>query len=433
MQIVCVGLDYRTVPLAVREQLSFTPTNLAVRLTGLAADASQQFGAPIELAILTTCNRLEYYAASAAVPANALSTAVRRWIVPAGGNAVPELDCSLYEHSDAEAARHLAQVAAGLKSQVLGETQIQGQVSAAYQVARACGTAGPGLAKLFLTAVRAGKRARTETSISKNAISLSTVAVQVASQSITDLSTAQVLVIGAGEMASLAVQALRRRQARAVTITNRTVARAQALAARWHSHWIAFEDIDQALTEVDLVISATAAPEVILTAARVTRALQRRPDRPLVLVDLAVPRDIASEAGRLPKVTYFDLDTLAVQRLNSIEARQIAVQPVEAIIDAEVQRFALWLEEWAVRDVIVGLRVKADAIRRDEVERTLRHLPHLTSAERERIHALSKALFNRWLHEPTTRLKAQSGSRAAEYSAAIRDLFGLDGTALADG
>jgi glutamyl-tRNA reductase len=433
MHIVCVGLNFRTAPLTVRERVNMTPTDLAPQLARFAADASQQLGPTTELVILSTCNRLEFYAAAGGMPANRLSLALRQWLVSAHGRLALELDRCLYEFSDVDAARHLSRVAAGLDSQVLGETQIQGQVSTAYRVATDCGTVGAVLARLFVTALAAGKRARTETAISQHATSLSTLAIQAAAHVIPDLSTANVLVIGAGEMAGLALQALRRQQVHAVTVTNRTLARAQALAAELNINSIGFEEVAKALAEADLVIAATSAPEGVITAAQVSAAMQARPDRRLVLVDLAVPRNIAPEAGGLANVRYFDLDALDAQRLTSLEARQAAVQPVETIIESEVQRFSQWLEEWAVRDVIVGLHAKADVIRQDEVERTLRRLPHLSDAERQHVEALAKSLFNRLLHEPTARLMAQSGSQAAAYSAAVRDLFGLDEAAQADG
>jgi len=187
---------------------------------------------------------------------------------------------------------------------------------------------------------------------------------------------------------------------------------------------------ETALAEADLVICATAAPGFVLTRMQVEAARQVRPERPLVLIDLAMPRDIEPEAAQLPGVRCLNLDELDVERHNGLAARRQAVPQVEALVEAEAEHFGAWLEGWGMRQLIASLRAKADGIRQAEVARTLRHLPRLSEAERKHVEALAEALLNRLLHEPTARLKSQAGGRrAAEYSAAVRDLFGLDGPA----
>jgi glutamyl-tRNA reductase len=336
----------------------------------------------------------------------------------------------LYEYTGRAAAQHLCRVAAGLDSRVLGETQILGQVAAAYQAALAHGTTGPALSTLFPAAIRLGKRARTETAISRHATSLSAVAVRAASQAVPNLTTARTLVIGAGEIAELALKALRRHGAQDVTVTNRTYARALHLAERWQVQAVPFTEREAPLAEADLVISATAAAGFVLTRAQVEQARRAQPARPLVLIDLAMPRDIEPQTAQVPGVRCLNLDDLDVERHNGLAARHGAVPQVEALVEAEAERFGEWLEGWGTRQLIASLRAKADGIRRAELERTLRHLPQLSAAERKHVEALAEALLNRLLHEPTIRLKSQAGGRrAAEYSAAVRDLFGLDGPA----
>lgn len=412
MHIVVVGIDQPTAG-----HLGLTAADFAARLDPPAAQAAGWR----EGALLATCHRLEYYAVTELeAPSATLVAALRQWLPAA-------LAGHGYGYADRAAARHLARVAAGLEARVVGETQILGQVSAAYAAARAQGTAGPGLAALFAAAVRAGKRVRTETDLSRGAQSLSAVAVHMAARQVPDLAAARVLVLGAGTMATLAVKALHGRGARHVTLLNRTQRRAEALAARWHMRAGAWEHLAAELAEAEVVLAATAAPQVVVTAAQVAAAMRHRPARPLLLVDLAVPPAIAPEAGQVPGVRWLPLDALDVDWHNQAAARQAAVPAAEALVEMEAEAFERRRAGWGVSQVIGAMRAKAEAIRQAEVARTLRRLPHLSGEERGHVEALAQALLNRLLHEPTTRLRARAGgSAAAHYSATVRDLFGLE-------
>lgn len=409
MHIVVVGMDQQTAA-----RLNLRAADLAARLDGWA-----------ETALLATCHRLEVYAATETdTPAEALVAALRGQLL--AGCAAPAT--GVYGYADRAAARHLGRVAAGLESRVVGETQILGQVSAAYATAQTGGTAGPALAALFAAAVRAGKRARTETDISRGATNLGALAVAAARHT-ADLTAARVLVLGAGDMAALAVQALRGRQVRNVTILNRTPGRAEALAARWQARAGAWEALEAELAAADVVLAATAAPGLVVTAAQVAAALAQRPTRPLLLLDLAVPSAIAPEAGRVLGARRLHLDDLEVDRDHPAAARRAAVPPAEALVEAEADAWEQWRAGWGVSQVIGAMRAKADAIRQAEVARTLRRLPHLSGEERGHVEALAEALLNRLLHEPTMRLRARAGAQAADYSATVRDLFGLEAAA----
>jgi len=241
-----------------------------------------------------------------------------------------------------------------------------------------------------------------------------------------------VLVIGAGQMAELAVQALHSRGATRLHIANRTLARAAGLALRWGALPLPLDDLGAALAEADVALAVTSAPCFVITAEIAGPALAARPERPLVLIDIAVPRDVDPAVRRLPNVRYYDLDDLEAHLNGALAERQQAVPLVDAIVVEEMGRFAEWLSTLAVAPVIADLRARAEAMRRAEVDKTLRHLPNLTPAEREHIERLSEALVNKLLHEPTVRLKAEAGNGHAAhevdaYAAAVRDLFALHG------
>jgi glutamyl-tRNA reductase len=310
---------------------------------------------------------------------------------------------------------------------ILGESQILGQVMQAYQVAAAHGTAGPILSGLFRSAIRAGKRARTDTAISRNPATLSSVAVKLATQAAGDLAAQRVLVVGAGEMAELAVEALRARGVTDLTVINRTRTRAAQMAQRWGAQVLPFEQLAGALAQADLILTSTDAPNAVISADLMRTALERRRERPVVIIDIAVPRDVDPEVRRLPSVHYYDIDDLSASLNGALAERQQEVPRVEAIVAEETRAYLEWLNGLAVAPVIASLRAKAEALRRYEVEKTLRRLPQLDAAERRQIEALTEALMNKLLHAPIQRLKAESqhGSPDA-YTATVRELFALN-------
>jgi glutamyl-tRNA reductase len=422
MKILCLGLSHHTAALAVREALSLPAPALRAALARFSCGREDRPVAVRELVILSTCNRLELYAAA---PAADFAPLVAL-LAESSGRPPAEFDASLYRHEGDEAIRHLCRVAAGLDSLVLGEPQILGQVTDAYAAALGQGAAGPVLAALFRSAIHAGKRARTETAIARNPASVSSMAIRLAEERVGDLAAAHILVVGAGEMAELAVAALHKRGVAGLTVVNRTLERAAQLADRWGGRALTFERLADALAEADIIITSTGAPHLIIGPEVVAPALAARPERPLVFVDIAVPRDVDPDVNQLPGARVYDLDDLQAHLEDAVAEREREAPRAEAIAAEEAAAFGAWLERLEILPVISDLRAKAEAIRRAEVERTLRHLDHLDDADRERIEALASALVNKLLHDPTVRLKAEANNgHATEYAAAVRYLFGL--------
>ncbi len=437
MTILCLGLSHHTAPVELRERLSLAPAAVRATLARFGCEQDALSKSVSELAILSTCNRLELYARanSAGTPGvQALSepfNSLLDFSAETRGVAMSELEPHVYRLSGIEAARHLCRVAAGLDSMILGEPQILGQVTEAYEAARTHGAIGLVLSALFQTAMRAGKRARTETAISRNASSVSSVAVRLAEQIVGRLGDRRVLVIGAGEMGELTVEALRARGVRRIAVANRTFQRATELARRWGGEAFSVEQLADAIGQADIVIASTGAPHVIVTANLVRQAMAGRADRPVVFIDIAVPRDVDPTVKAIPSAHVFDIDDLCLRLEGSIAERQSEIPRVEAIVSEEVTAFEILLRRIEIAPVIADLRRKAEAIRQRELDRTLRYLPDLDPQTLEHVQHLSRSLVNKLLHEPTLRLRAEaSNDRASEYVAAVRDLFGLtaDGT-----
>jgi glutamyl-tRNA reductase len=320
-------------------------------------------------------------------------------------------------------------VAAGLDSQVLGEPQILGQVAEAYSTARQHDTAGKILSRLFQTAIRAGKRTRTETKLGHNPGSIASVAVRLIARSILDLKSARILVIGAGEMAELAVEALRKRGVTGFTVANRTVAGAKVLADRWNGRAAALESLPELLAEADAVITSTGAPHTIISRDQIETALAKRPDRPLVLMDIAMPRDVEPGVGDFPNVKRFDLDSLASELETSLARREAEIPAVEAILAEEQAAFNDYLAALDVLPIIVGMRAQADAIREAELEKALRRMPELTPEALQQLDLLTRSIVKKLLHHPTIRLREIAGrSDATDDAEVARRLFGLAGS-----
>ena len=420
MPLLCLGLSHHTANLALRERFTYAPAALSAALARFCCGQAVQPCALSELVILSTCNRTELYAVQNA-DASPDFAALSAFLSETRGIDAPALAATLYALSGSDVVTHLCRVAAGLDSMVLGEPQILGQVAEARQQALSHGAAGPLLSRLFLTAVRAGKRAQTETHIGRQSATLGAAAVRLAAQATPALANSHVLVLGAGAMAELAVEALRARGTGRLTVVNRTLARAAALAARWQAHADTFERLPECLAAADIVITSTDAPHYLVSADLAKTTMAQRPDRPLVVIDLAVPRDVDPAVAALDGVRYFDLDHLQTHLSTALAGRRQAVPQVEAIVAEETAAFEAWQQSLAVAPVLAALRARAEHIRQAELRKTLRNLPGLTPSEQQHVEALAEALVNKLLHAPTTRLRAD-----AHYAAALRQLFALN-------
>jgi len=423
MHIHCLGLNHRTANLNLRERLAFTAGDIREALAGLKAGYQPGHTAVDEAVILSTCNRVEIYAVAATPDFRNLELFLAKFQQVTPGS----LENHLYRHLDSEAIKHLFQVAAGVDSLVLGEPQILGQVMDAYELALDCGAVGPILEHLFMAAAHAGKRARTETAISQNPATISSMAVRLVEAVIGGLTAARVLVVGAGEMAELAVETLWKRGAWKIIVINRNPQRAQRLAERWGAQTASFEDLEKNLVETDILLSSTGAPHTVIQVPMVERALQARPGRSLVILDIAVPRDVEPAVGKLPGVHLYDMDALQARLGHSLASRRREIPRVEAILEEEQAAFLEYLAAQEVFPVIAALRRQAELIRRAELDKTLRRLPGLSPAERRRLEALTQALVNKLLHTPTTRLRAEAGGPySVQYTNTLCRLFDLE-------
>jgi glutamyl-tRNA reductase len=284
------------------------------------------------------------------------------------------------------------------------------------------------LSRLFQTAIRAGKRARTETRISHNQVSIASLAAKLSEELIPALQDAEIVILGAGEMAELSVEAMRKRKASAILVVNRTQERARSLADRWQAESDTFENLAVALSRADVLVSSTGAPHLMISSSMVSKAMTVRPDRPLLLIDLAVPRDIDPQVAQIPNVHLYDIDGLNANLERSLNERAKEIPQVQAILAEESGAFSEFLQSLDMRPLIVDLRQQAETLRQMELEKTLRRLPNLTDDERQRIEALTLSLVNKMLHSPTLRLREEANCpHAPQYAAVARTLFGLSG------
>ncbi len=424
MHILCLGLNHQTADVSLRERLSFSQEGVKAALARLGCGYGSQPEAISEMVILSTCNRVEMYVLA---PMHDYS-ALENFFAEVQGIDAALFAPYLYRYSDDQAAIHLFRVAAGLDSLVLGEPQILGQVMQAFELARSQSAVGPVLSRLFQAALHAGKRARSESAISQNPASISSLAARLAERAVPKLEAAQVLVLGAGEMAELAVEALRKRGVSHLMVVNRTAARAESLAQRWGGRAGSFEMLPQALQQADILIASTGAPHTLIHADMVALAMRQRQQRPLVIIDIAVPRDVDEQAGSLPDVHLYDIDSLSQQLEDSLAQRAAQVPQVEQILEQELRAFQAYLSALDIFPIISAMRQQAESIRQSELEKTLRRMPDLSEFERQRLEALTQALVKKLLHVPITRLRASAGtSHSVEYSSAARTLFDLEG------
>lgn len=414
--LTMVGLSHHDAPLDVRERLAISAEAIPATLQEL----SRRLGPAV---ILATCNRTEVYLSGAHA-----QDAVLAVLCDIAGLDPALASAYLRARRDLQAVRHLFEVSAGVDSMVLGEPEILGQVRSAYSLATAAGSDDAVLARLFHLAIRVGRRARAETGISRHAVSLSSVAVHEALAHHPDVSRTHVLVLGAGEAGRAAAEAMVDRGVAGVTVVNRTLAHAEALASDLGGAARAFDDLVPALASADVVIAATSAAKHVVSRDNLQHALRLRNERlaagPLVVFDIAMPRDFEHAAG-VEGVAYRDLDDLqAVSEANGA-ARGEAVESVRALVDAEVDRFAAWWGQLGVLPTITSITERAEAMRVVQVERSLQALGAERAAElRPQLDALTRSLVRQLLHDPISALRRRGNQD--DYLLAARRLFGID-------
>lgn len=425
--IFVVGLNHKIAPVEVRERLAFGAERISAALRELVAAVEPYARAAQrvrgEVVMLSTCNRTEIYVCA---PAGAES-AVRGFLSGYGQLSPDMLNAVLYTYRGDEAAYHLMRVAVGLDSLVIGENEILGQVKDAFQMAHAAGTAGPVLSALFRHAVQAGKRARNETDIGRAALSVATIVVELAEESFGSLADRTALLIGAGKMSTLTARALVQAGLRCVLVANRTYERAQKLAQSLGGRAVHFDALTENLIQADIVICSTGAPHVVLHVEDVQAALAARFDRPLLVADLAVPRDADPAIGELTGVRLADIDDLE-RLVQAHHPLAVAVrQAAEAIVRGELDHFEAWCDARLSVPVIRALRARADAICQAELERTIRRLGDLSPQQRRAIEAMGHAIVGKLLHDPILQLKnPPPGASRTEYVNLTQALFGLD-------
>ncbi len=426
MTVVMVGLNHTTAPVEIRERLVFNAPDSRALLSrwSCAGGGKASPSGTIEGAILSTCNRMELYAV--AHDAQQGQASLRKLIAEARGLPDAEFLPHLYQLAGDEAIRHLLRVASGLDSMILGEPQILGQVVDAGEMARSVGSGGPVLLGLFRAAIHCGKRVRTETGLAENAASVSSMAARLVAEAFDDLAACIVLVLGAGEMGQLAVQAIRQRGQARVIVVNRTYDRASALAEEWNGEALPFERLTEALERADVLVSCTDAPHVLIHEDVIRRAQIQRGGRPLVVVDIAVPRDVAPEVAQVPGVRLYDMDGLQAWVGRNLDERSSHVPAAERIVEEELLAFQEYLSSRDVLPTIVALREHAEAIRQLELHRALRRLDHLSSQEQEVVQSMTRSMVNKLLHTPVSRLKVEANNGQSElYARVVQDLFDL--------
>jgi glutamyl-tRNA reductase len=376
--------------------------------------------------ILSTCNRLEVYAVTTGEAADGWQLIVQ-FLSGLQGIPIEELRPHLYFMKDQEAVIQLMRVAAGLDSMILGEPQILGQVSSAWTEAHSANSTGPILSHLFDGATHAGKRARTETEIGRHTTSISHAAARLIVEKVDDVTQSHIAIIGAGEMAVLAAQALQAQGVRQLSFLNRTYSRAETIASQFNSRAHNWSHLPITLATADAVITATGAPHIVLHERDVRPVLAERAGRPLLFVDIAVPRDVEESVGELPGVQRYDIDQLQSTVEANLAQRQAAIPNVEEIIAEEAERFDLWLQGRQVLPVLVELRRRANDIAESELERHRYHLDELAPENQEKVTRMVYRIVNKVLHEPTVRLKASAAEgNGVAYAHAIRELFALE-------
>jgi glutamyl-tRNA reductase len=412
--VIVVGVSHHGAPLDVRERLVFRGSEVLPLLERLRVAAAVREGV-----LLSTCNRTELYLVEGeGEGAGAAWSLLGERL---GGDA----SAYGYVRRDREAAAHLFRVASGMDSMVVGEAQIHGQVRDAWEASRPA--SGAVLNRLFQGALLVGGRVRSETALGHGAMSVSSAAVQLAKKIFGSLTGRRVMVLGAGEMAELALASLQHEGVHAAIVANRSFARAEALAAQYGATAAHYDEAWASLADVDLLLCSTASPRPVVSAERIRGAVERRGDRPLCILDIALPRDVEPAAAELDNVFLYDLDDLRAVVSASVARRQSALPAAETVIAEEVEKFWQWVAGLAAVPVLTQFREEMNRVRERELAAAFRRLPDLTPAQRAAVEHLSHSLMNKFMHEPSVRLRAAAANgRGLGVVDAARYLFALD-------
>jgi glutamyl-tRNA reductase len=420
MHLFLLGVSHRTAPVELREKLDFSSRDVGAAVEALAARSSAA-----ESVVLSTCNRSEIYVASSTSTETAQDEIVR-FLSEYHELPADSFTPHLFSCTEAEAARHLFRVAAGLDSLVVGEPQILGQVKEAFHAAAERRCTGPVLRKLFDWSFNVGKRVRSETAVGEGAVSISFAAVQLARKIFGRLHGRRVLVVGAGEISTLTAQHLRAQGVGEVAITSRTAAHAQALATEVAGHWVPWDGLANALANADIIVTATGSQRPIITRALVETALGRRRRDPLFIIDVAVPRDVEGAVGEIEQVFLYNVDDLQTIVQENLSRRAGEIERAETIVNEELARFLAWQRSRGVIQTVVALRDRFDSIRRAELERLDGKLAGLPPDTRALFDQVTRLIVEKLLLDPTEQLKGLPDEETqVAYTETVNRLFRL--------
>ncbi len=419
MHVMMLGLSHASAPVEVRERVAFSGQALAM---GLSMMVSRP--AILEGAILSTCNRTELYAVVSS-PEEGRS-ALRAFILEERDLPAEIFDQFFYFLEGDAAIRHLFRVSGGLESQILGEGQILSQVKDAHAAGQLHRTMGAVLDSLFRFAVTAGKRGRAETEISRGAVSVSSAAIELAKDTLGGFDGKAILILGTGKMGELAAKQLPSYNLSKIYVANRTLESAERLAERVGGEAVPFHAMQDALERVDMVVCSTGAPHYVLTPSEMEHVIASRNGKPLLMVDVSVPRNIDPAVGAMPGITLFDVDDLQWVANKNRTERQAVAQEVEAILDSEFKGYKTWLKNFRMTPTISSFRNKAQDLREQELNRFWdRNAPAFTPEQRQLIDSMTQALVNKFLHQPLTSLKGMNTLQQHHHASALQTLFDL--------
>jgi len=419
MKVLVIGVNHKTANVEVREKLAFNGSKLEEGVFGLRKIPEVK-----EVAVLSTCNRVELYAcvSNTAVAADH----IKDFLCEFHQLQRSDFEKSLYLHGDYEAIRHIFRVSSSLDSMVLGEPQILGQIKDAFDFALSKKTTGILLNKLMKKAISTAKRVRTETRIAENAVSISFAAVELAKKIFTNLTGKSFMLMGAGEMAELAARHLVNNGVMDVMVVNRTYERGCELASEFNGKAVKWEDFLHELVHADIIICSTGAPTYVLHREQMHKVMKERKHRPVFVIDISVPRNIDPEINREDNVYLYSVDDLQEVVDTNIHGRKMEAEKAEKIIDEEVEKFIRWMSSLESVPTIVALRQRAEEIKREELEKFKNRFPDMDDEKTKSVEYLTTAIVNKLIHPPTIALKEDSEDRD-ELIAMIKKLYGIDG------